>query len=60
MTEEELKKWQVSLSYHSLFFDDASKGNPGIAGGGGVFISANGAVVSSYSWGLGIESNNTA
>ena len=25
-----------------------------------MFISANGAVVSSYSWGLGIESNNTA
>ena len=42
-----------------LFFDGASKGNPGLAGCGGVIISANGNVISNYTWGLGIDSNNT-
>ena len=40
-----------------LFFDGASKGNPGLAGCGGVFTEANGNVVSKYSWGLGSETN---
>ena len=41
-----------------LFFDGASKGNPGLAGCGGVITESKGNVISTYSWGLGIESNN--
>ena len=43
-----------------LFFDGASKGNPGLARCGGVITEANGTVLSNYSWGLGIESHNKA
>ena len=59
MDESEFLKWKASLTELCLFFDGASKGNPGAAGGGGVFVSASGAIVSNYAWGLGIESNNT-
>ena len=52
--------WRDSLNEVCLFFYGASKSNPGCAGGGGVLISANGTMMSSYAWGLGIESNNTA
>jgi ribonuclease HI len=43
-----------------LFFDGASKGNPGSTGGGGVLVSPTGHLEFSFSWGLGIESNNRA
>jgi len=53
-------RWRVSLNETCIFFDGASKGNPGKAGSGGVLMSVNGTIVSSYHWGLGIESNNIA
>jgi ribonuclease HI len=43
-----------------LFFDGASKGNPGVAGGGGILVSPNGLLEITYAWGLGIETNNRA
>ena len=43
-----------------LFFDGASKGNPGEAGGGGVIFGPNGNLNLTYSWNLGIDSNNMA
>ena len=43
-----------------LFFDGASKGNPGLAGCGGVITEANGIVISRYAWGLGNDTNNKA
>ena len=57
LDELEFISSKASLNELCLFFNEASKGNPGLAGGGGVFISANGTVLSNYSWGLGIESN---
>ena len=42
------------------FFDGASKGNPGIAGGGGVLLGPDGSDVLRFAWGLGKESNNRA
>ena len=60
LDELEFISWKASLNELCLFFDGASKGNPGLAGGGGVITSANGIVLSNYAWGLGIESNNTA
>ena len=60
MDEPGFINWKAYLNEIYLFFDGASKGNPGKAGGGGVFVSPAGTVVSSYAWGIGIDSNNTA
>jgi ribonuclease HI len=43
-----------------LFFDGASKSNPGEVGGGGVLLGFDEKLILKYSWGLGIESNNLA
>ena len=43
-----------------LFFDGASKGNPGQAGGGGIIFEPSGNPHLSYAWGLGHTSNNQA
>ena len=43
-----------------LFFDGASKGNPGMAGRGGVIICLKGKIEVEYFWNIGIESNNMA
>jgi ribonuclease HI len=50
--------WCKSLQRHSLFFDEASKGNPGEAGGGGVIIDREEIKVLSYSWGIDKNTNN--
>jgi ribonuclease HI len=52
--------WRKSLQRHSLFFDGASKGNPGEAGGGGVIIDPEEIKVLSYSWGIDKDTNNIA
>ena len=41
-----------------MFFDGASKGNPGRAGGGGVVIDPDGKVEIEYYWNIGYDSNN--
>ena len=41
-------------------FDGASKGNPRISGAGGLVFSPDRLIKSSFSWGLGIMSNNQA
>ena len=38
LTEQDFIKWRLSLEEHCLFFDGASKGNPGASGGGGVIL----------------------
>jgi ribonuclease HI len=48
------------LQRHSLFFDGASKGNPGAAGGGGVLLDPEEIKVFSYSWGIDEDTNNIA
>eukprot|EP00253_Pinus_taeda_P019066 PITA_19066 len=60
LEEQEFLKWRSALEDHCLFFDGASKGNPGAAGGGGVLLNPDGSVLLQYHWGLGIESNNRA
>ena len=41
-----------------LFFDGVLKGNPGMAGGGGVIICPEGKIEVEYFWNIGIDSNN--
>ena len=60
LEEQEFIKWRSALNIHCLFFDGASKGNPGIAGGGGVLLGPDGSDVLRFAWGLGRESNNRA
>ena len=60
LEEADFIKWRCSLEAHCLFFDGASKGNPGPSGGEGVILSPSGSIRSSYAWGLGVESNNLA
>ena len=56
----EFKDWRKKLKRNSLFFDGASKGNPGEAGGGGVLYDPKDNLLLKYSWGLGTETNNKA
>ena len=52
--------WWKSSSSATIFFDGASKGNPGIARVGGLNISPYRVIESRFSWGLGIMLNNQA
>lgn len=54
MEEEDFEEWKRQRSKHILFFDGASKGNPRVAGGGGVLVNPNGQLDLSYAWGLGV------
>ena len=56
----ELTAWLREKNTYSLFFDGASKGNPGPSGGGGVILTPSGSIQSSFAWGLGVETNNFA
>ena len=44
----------------SIFFDGASKGNPGKVGAGGLIFYPGKKVETSFSWGVGHLSNNQA
>ena len=55
-----LSLWWKSKGVYKIFFDGASKGNPGVAGVGGLIFSPNSEKISSFCQGLGICSNNQA
>jgi ribonuclease HI len=57
--DDKFQIWWRSKNTATIFFDGASKGNPGEAGAGGVIYSPNGIKVQ-FSWGLGMKSNNQA
>jgi ribonuclease HI len=57
--DDKFQTWWRSKNTTTIFFDGASKGNPGEAGAGGVIYSPNGNKVY-FSWGLGMKSNNQA
>jgi ribonuclease HI len=60
MGKQELEEWKKSKNSNFLSFDGASKGNPGVAGGGGIIISPAGTTILRFAWGIGFESNNRA
>ena len=60
MDKSQFENWLRERKIFKLFFDGASKGNPGKAGGGGVVINPRGKVEIEYSWSIGHESNNMA
>ena len=60
MGNEDFTIWWLNLGYKSLFFDGASKGNPRIAGVGGVIFDTKGRKQKEYAWGIGRKSNNGA
>ena len=62
LAEMDFIKWRSVLNEWCLFFDGASKGNPGQAGGGGggIIFEPSGKIHLSYAWGLGQASNNQA
>eukprot|EP00253_Pinus_taeda_P022245 PITA_22245 len=59
-TKEEILQWLHAQNRPTLFFDGASKNNPGAAGAGGIIKDQNGVPICSYEWGLGNASNNAA
>ena len=48
------------MGCHTLFFDGASKGNPGITGAGRVIFDPRGDKQKDFAWGLGRSTNNNA
>jgi len=57
---QDYKMWIQSNNCPTLFFDGASKSNPGQAGAGGVILNESGDNICSYEWSLGEKTNNNA
>jgi hypothetical protein len=58
--EQDFQKWWKNQGKVTIFFDGASKGNPGTSGAGGVIYSPDGQSKDNFSWGLGQSTNNQA
>ena len=60
MEKSQFENWLRERKIFKLFFDGASKGNPGRTEGGGVVIDSDGKVEIEYCWNIGYNSNNMA
>jgi ribonuclease HI/exonuclease III len=58
--DDTFQSWWRSQNLSTIFFDGASKGNPGVAGAGGVIYSPKGFTKDCFCWGLGQKTNNQA
>ena len=58
--KSQFENWLKERKIFKLFFDGASNGNPGMAGGGGVIICSEGKIETKYYWNIGEDSNNMA
>eukprot|EP00253_Pinus_taeda_P031912 PITA_31912 len=59
-SKQEVENWIQKQNRPTLFFDGASKNNPGQAGAGGIIRDSQGGTLVKYEWGLGVMSNNKA
>ena len=59
-SEADFLDWWKNKNKVTIFFDGASKGNPGNTGAGGLIFLLGGLLQSSFSWGMGQLSNNQA
>lgn len=50
MSEEELTNWRKNQNRHYLYFDGASKHNPGKAGARGIILDPDGKESVNYEW----------
>ena len=58
MSEEGFAQWRLNPGCNSLLFYGASKGNPRLAGAGGVIFYPGGNNLKDHTWGLGKKYNN--
>jgi hypothetical protein len=54
----DFSQWLRAQDHFTLCFDGASKGNPKVAGMGGVLYDPGGNIENTYSWNLGVATNN--
>ena len=60
ISEKEFSEWLQMKNKVSIFFDGASKGNPGKAGAGGLILYPGGKLETNFNWGVGQLTNNQA
>ena len=60
LLEKEFSNWWKYKNRTSIFFDGVSKGNPGKAGAGGLIFHLGKKLETSFSWGIGKNTNNRA
>ena len=60
MDQSQFEIWMKERKIFKLFFNEASKGNPRVAGGGGVIICPEGNIETEYYWNIGNDTNNMA
>ena len=60
MEKYDFIKWTRTFHQHTLFFDEACKGNPRVTGGGGILLDPKDQIEFTYSWGIGEYMNNIA
>ena len=58
LSEKEFSDWWQFKNKASIFFDGASKGNPGKVGARGLIFYPGGKLGTSFSWGVGQLANN--
>ena len=60
MDHSQFEIWMKERKLFKLFFDGVSKGNLGVARGGGIIISLEGNNEYEHYWNIGIDTNNMA
>lgn len=58
--DNDFQQWRAAKNQFILFFDGASKGNPGVAGAGWILFDPGGNSELYFAWGIGVATNNEA